>query len=232
MAECPWELDVSQCCTETGLDPEDPSDAAKISSVVQQVSEMMARWSGFAYGGCATVRPLDPCGECRSGCCASGDCIKLHNAADVTEVRILGEVVPETDWHYDVATGMLCAMPGLTWPKRDPRYQAVGSLEVDTLTGSVPDAWALSVGSELACELLLACGGKRCRLPSNATTVTSQGITITLRQDELLYSLPSVISWVNSVNPLRASRPARMLSPELRSNRSGGRYASTAPWHR
>lgn len=230
MTLCAWPIDVTDCCKSTGLDPEEPQDAAKIASVVAQVSDMMSRWSGYTFGGCTTIRPLDPCGECRSGCCGSGDCIKLHTASAVLEVRVYGAVVPESDWHYDVSTGLLCAHPGLAWPTSDPRYQSQGSLEVDVLTGSEPDAWALAVASELACELLLSCAGKKCRIPGNATTVSSQGITITLKQDELLYAIPSVIGWVNTVNPHRATAPARIMSPEARlSQRSGG---ALAPWHR
>lgn len=230
MANCPWPIDITSCCTDSGLNPEVPSDAAKIASVVEQVSAMMSRWSGFAFGGCATVRPLDPCGECRSGCCGSGDCIVLHNASSVTEVRIRGTVVPETDYFFDATRGTLCAAPGLTWPTRDPRYTSNGELEVDVMIGAEPDAWALAVASELACELLLACGGKKCRIPDRAVSVTSQGVTISLRQDDLTYALPSVLSWVNTVNPKRATAPARVFSPELRRANRGGRMP--APWRR
>ena len=228
MADCLWPIDVADCCADTGIDPATEDGAKRIQSVVAQVSAMMARWSGFAFGGCRTIRPLDPCGECRGGCCGSGDCIQLHAVSAVTEVRVHGAEVPETDWHFDPGTGLLCATPGLTWPNRDPRYQSQGSLEVDALTGSAPDAWALAVATELACELLKSCAGKKCRLPSNVTQINGQGITIQMKPDELMYSLPSVIALVTAINPHRATAPARVFSPELNPRRSG----PLAPWHR
>lgn len=230
MPTCPWPIDITDCCKSANLDPSNADDAAKIDSIIAQVSEMLTLWSGGAFGGCRTVRPLDPCGECRSGCCGSGDCIVLHSASAVAEVRVRGEAVPETDYYFDAARGTLCAAPGLSWPTRDPRTSPVGELEVDVLTGAEPDAWALAVATELACELALACGGdKKCRLPRNAITVSSQGVVVSLRQDDLIYSLPGVISWVNSVNPHRATSPARVLSPETRA--PFGARAPRAPWH-
>lgn len=233
MVTCPWPIDVTECAATAGLDPEKPADAAKIEAIVLQVTSMLSRWSGGVFGGCATVRPLSPCGTCgyESGCCAEADCISLHGVSAVTQVRIRGDVVPETDYHFEPARGTLCAGPGLTWPRRDPFTSNIGELEVDVLTGSEPDAWALSVANELACELLLALGNSAsCRIPSNAVSVSSQGIVIQLKQDDLIYSLPSVISWVNTINPHRAVAAPRIYSPELR--RSSQRPSTMSPWRR
>lgn len=209
------------------MDPSNPVDAATIERVIAQVSEMLSLWSGYRYGGCKTVRPLDPCGSCRSFSCCVGDCIVLHNASAIREVRVHGEVVDPSLYAYDPSRQMLCAMPGHRWPTRDPRTSHVPALEVDVMIGEEPDTWALAVATELACEVLTSIKGGKCRLPSNATTVSSQGIVITLSPDELIYAMPSVISWVNSVNPHRVSSPARVMSPEARARSS--RYA---PWAR
>lgn len=231
MALCPWPIDVETCCVETGLDPEKPADAAKIASVVTQVTQMMALWSGFRFGGCRTVRPLSPCGVCRYGCCSSGDCLALHDTSGVTEVRLYGEVVPDVEYHFSAEHGMLCAVPPRRWPVRDALFENVGSLEVDTLIGEQPDEWALSVAAELACEILRSCAGKDCRLPKRATSVSSQGVTITIQPDELMYSIPNVIAWVNSVNPHRATAPARIFSPEAkRAAVTPARGGFRAPW--
>lgn len=210
MDACPWPIDLEACCKQVGVNPDDPRAVA----VIAQVSEMMTRWSGFAFGGCATVRPLDPCGECRGGSCCSGDCIVLHDASGVTEVRVAGEVVAPADYRFDPARGTLCAVPPMTWPVRDPRYAEPGELEVDVLRGDAPSAWAMAVANELACELLLSCTGGKCRLPRNATSVSSQGVTITIPEDELKYAIPAVTAWVASVNPAGATAPARIFSPE------------------
>lgn len=232
MVDCPWPIDVEDCCESTGLDPENPDDAAKIAAVIAQVSIMLSRWSGFAYGGCKTVRPLSPCGECRTRCCLDGDCIVLHDVSEVLEVRVHGEVVE--DWHFDPARGILCAVPPTQWPTADPRFEDVGALEVDVRIGAEPDAWALAVANELACELLLSCQKKQCRLPRNATTVTSQGVTITLTREEIEHLIPAASAWVAAVNPAGATAPARVFSPEAMTNRIVGsqRMAKRfSPWH-
>lgn len=230
MATCFWDIDLSECAESLGLDVEDPEVAGRIESIVAQVSEMFARWSGYAFGGCQTIRPLDPCGECRSGCCVSGDCIKLHSASEVTEVRVYGEALSPASYHF--YGGELCAVPPATFPNVDPRYESVGSLEVDVWVGERPDAWALAVATEFACELLTSTTGKNCRLPGNATSISSQGVTITLSDEELRFSLPSVIAWVNSINPHRATMPARVFSPETRNTTTRSASRSSAPWRR
>ena len=229
---CPWPIDIEACCRGAGLDLDDESNAARVASVIDQVSEMLARWSGGAYGGCATVRPLEPCGRCRTGCCAQGDCLVLHSASAVTAVRIYGNGLDPDDYRFDPARGVLCTtLPGTRWPHRDPRSAEVPAMEVDTLVGAEPDAWALAVAAELACELLRSCAGEKCRLPRNATQVTAQGVTITLAEDELKYALPSVIAWVQTVNPVGAKRPARVLSPEADAARLGSSSGVTVGAH-
>lgn len=206
---CAWLIDVSDCCDDVAAD--DP----RIERVIQQVVEMMRRWSGYAFGGCPiTLRPLEPCMRCRSGCCGAGDCIILHDATSVVAVRVHGETIDPAQWRFD-RRGMLCAVPPLRWPSADPRFEEVGALEVDVLTGTPPDAWTMQVATELACELLKSCtGDETCRLPDNAIRVTAQGVTVELTQDELTYLLPSVAAWVRSVNPQRSAEPARIFSPE------------------
>lgn len=208
--ECPWPIDIETCCKDAGVEPDDE----RVEQVIAQVSQMLSRWSGYAYGGCKTVRPLEPCGQCRSGCCAQGDCIVLHQVSAVVEVRVDGEVVPPSDWHYDPTRGTLCTAPGERWPFADPRSSAVGTMEVDASVGAEPDDWALQVAATLACELLRSCTGARCRLPRNATQVNAQGITVTLSEEAIKHMLPEVSSWVSTVNPRGAVRPTLLFSPE------------------
>lgn len=224
---CTWDIDFGACPARGDESP------TLLASIAAQVSEMMSRWSGYLFGGCRTVRPLDPCGECRGGsCCGSGDCIVLHGASGVLAVRIDGEVVDPADYHFDAARRTLCARPPLRWPTGDPRHDVTGSLEVDIRVGAEPDAWALAVASELACELRKAALGDDCRLPDGATRITSQGITVELTLDEVKYALPSVVAWVSTVNPHRATAPALILSPEVRADRLGRRRGGRAGWWR
>jgi hypothetical protein len=100
---------------------------------------------------------------------------------------------------------------------------------VEVLVGSEPDPWALSVHAELTCELLLSCTGGECRIPTNATQVTGQGVTITLSATELVNFIPSVAAWVTAVNPMKATQPSKVWSPDLAGcGGSGGGGAGTS----
>lgn len=222
MATCDWDISVSDCCNDLDLDFEAEAVQVAVDSAISQVSDMLSRWSGYAFGGCKTLRPLDPCGECRAGCCSNGDALILHDASSVLKVRVDGEVLDDSEWDFDASRGLLYRELGERWPNSDPRVAGEPpAVEVDVRIGAEPDAWAKAVATELACELVRSCMGGKCRLPENATQVTSQGITITLDYDTLKFSLPSVIAWVSAVNPARATRPARISSPEARSARRG-----------
>lgn len=231
---CNWDLALGACCLDAGLSRTNPGEEAKIDGIIAQVSAMMTRWSGYRFGGCRTVRPLDPCGECREGCCAQGDAIVLHDASKVLEVRLDGEKLPDTAYTFAPARGVLYRTGGLRWPTRDIRSASPPALEVDIQIGEDPDAWALTVAAELACELLLDAGNKKCRLPKNATTITSQGVTVTIPESELQYLIPSVAAWVSAHNPLQTSRPARVFSPEGTKARvlgnNSGRGWRRFPW--
>lgn len=216
--DCCWPLDVEACCKRSSLDLTVPEDAAKAHQIIRQVSVMLSTWSGFRFGGCKTIRPSEPCGSCRPRSCIQGDCIILHDASSVVEVRVDGD--PVEGWTFDPVRGILCSDEG--WPTTS--LGDIPTLEVDVMIGEEPDAWALAVGNEIACELIKACvGDKSCRLPRNATTVTSQGVTVALSLDEITYIMPSVIQWVRAINPVRATRPARVLSPEANRAKVVGR---------
>lgn len=220
--ECVWPINLDDCC-EALEEPIDP-DGELVTRVLAAVSSMMSRWSGYSIGRCAeTVRPLGICPECRGWCCGGADSIRLTTndgspVYDVTEVRVDGEAVPDDEWYFDAAKGMLWA-DGSRWPTRDARNlpdTEPGTFAVDVLTGSEPDGWAMWVATQLACELVRSCAGDaECRIPRNATQISSQGITIQLSDEEIQHFLPEVSSWVSAVNPRKATIPAAIFSPEV-----------------
>lgn len=223
---CLWDLNFTEC----GLEATDSASAALIERLTAQVGTMMHTWSGHRYGGCRKVRPLDPCGECYTGCCAQGDAIVLHGASGVVSVHVDGTLLDPTAYTFDAARGVLYRADGIRWPNRDVRSDPVPALEVVVQVGEVPDAWALAVASELACELALSAQGKKCRLPKNATTVTAQGVTIALDVSELRFLIPAVATWVGAMNPHGAVIHSRVFSPEADVRRVVGR--SGTPWRR
>ena len=223
---CPWEVDAESC----GLADLDPESPLFLQSV-ETASSIMTRLSGYTIGQCEVeIRPLNLCPECRTWCCGGGDAIHITSPFnlsvwDVSRVRLGADEYPTSSWRFDRNSRMLYRVPPDVWPKRDEKWSDAGEGEafvVDATVGTPPDSWGLDVVSRLTKELFLSCTGKKCRLPSNVTSVTSQGITVRLRDDEINTFIPELGAWVNAVNPHGARLPAAVYSPDLATARRGG----------
>lgn len=224
---CPWPID-EEACRLTDLDPDSPL----FPNSVATASSIMARQSGYTIGLCEIgIRPLSLCPECRSWCCGGADAIYLRgpNAMpvwEVSRVRLGALEYPTDSWRFDRDSRLLYRKPPEVWPRRDEKWSEVGEGEafvVDAEIGTPPDAWALDVAARLTKEIYLSCTGAKCRLPSNVTTVTSQGITVRLRDDEVNTFIPELGAWVNGVNPHGARLPAAVFSPDVTAARIGAR---------
>ena len=225
-ASCPWPVDAASC----GLADLDPDDPVFIASVAT-ASSIMTRLSAYTVGLCdAEVRPLNLCPECRTWCCGGADALYIvgpfrTSVWDVTSVRLGSDEYPDTSWRFDRESRMLYRVPPDVWPRRDEKWSEAGEGEafvVDAQIGTPPDAWALDVCARLTKELYLSCtGGAKCRLPSNVTTVTAQGITVRLRDDEVNTFIPELGAWMHAVNPHDARLPGAVFSPDITAARMG-----------
>lgn len=222
---CPWEVDPTAC----NLSEIDPQDEIFIKAVAT-ASSMMSRMSGYTVGICETeIRPLGQCRKCRSRCGGGADGIYLVgpfsiNVWDVSRVRLGPDEYPSNTWRFDRESRILFHVPPGKWPNRDEKWSNAGEGEafvVYAMIGVPPDEWALDVVARLSKELYLSCTGGKCRLPSNVTTVTSQGITVRLRDDEVNTFIPELGAWVNAVNPYGARLPGAVFSPEVSHSRTG-----------
>lgn len=84
--------------------------------------------------------------------------------------------------------------------------------------------WA---AADLACEVLIACGGAgpgECRLPSNIVSLTRQGVAmefantgaVTVANGRTLrFGIPVVDMWVQAVNPYGVTGPVKAWSPDM-----------------
>lgn len=216
---CPWPVDPESCGL-GDLDPESPV----FKNSVATASSIMARLSAYTVGTCEVeLRPLNLCRECRTWCCGGTDGLYLRGPYhlgvwDVFNVRLGPDDYPLNSWRFDRDTKMLWRVPPDVWPTRDEKWSAPGEGEafvVDAMIGVPPDAWALDVASRLTKELVLSCTGGKCRLPSNTTSVTSSGITIRLRDQEINTFIPELGAWVHAVNPHGARLPGAVFSPEV-----------------
>lgn len=218
-ASCPWEVDA-EACGLADLDPEAPL----FISAVETASSIMTRLSGYTIGLCEEeIRPLNMCPECRTWCCGGADAIYLKGSYqisvwDVTQVRLGATPYDPSSWRFDRNSRMLYRVPPDVWPRKDEKWSNAGegdAFVVDAQIGTPPDAWALDTAARLVKELYLSCTGKKCRLPSNTTTVTAQGITVRLRDEEVNTFIPELSAWTHAVNPHGARLPATVFSPDL-----------------
>ena len=224
-ASCPWPIDPDSCQLPDDL-PGDVFDKA-----VATGSAIMTRLSAYRIGLCEEqIRPLGMCPSCRTWCCGGTDSIYLRAKAarpvwDVTSVRLGPIEYDPSTWRFDRVDRMLYRTPPEVWPKKDEKWSDAGEGEafvVDALVGSPPDAWALDVLGHLVRELTLSCTGGKCRLPSNVTTVTSQGISIRLRDQEVNTLIPELGAWKNAVNPFDARLPGAVFSPDIKPHNGVG----------
>ena len=222
---CAWPVDEVSCML-GNLEV----DTHLFRSAVATASSVMTRLSAYTVGQCvAEIRPLRMCPECRSWCCGGADSLYLRGPLgipvwEVTRVRLGATTYDEDSWHFDRQDQMLYRVPPDVWPRRDERWSAPGTGEafvVDVVTGTPPDAWALDVAARLVKELYLSCTGGKCRLPSNVTSVTSSGITVRLRDNEVNTCIPELAAWKHSVNPHEARIPAAVFSPDIVGHRRG-----------
>jgi hypothetical protein len=209
---------VNGCTIPEGTD-EDLLEAASVLA-----GTILRTLSGNRVGVCSdTLRPLSECGVCRGYCsCGSGDRIRVLSSngpvVSVTEVTVDGDIIPDDEWRFYPSSQLLYRVPPDVWPTRDTKWADCGDPDtmcVEVQIGSTPDAWALAVHAELTCELIKSCTGGACRLPSNASSVTGQGVSITLTPEDAKMFIPSVAGWVAAINPASATQPTKVYSPDI-----------------
>jgi hypothetical protein len=214
-------------------------DAAVLEAASIRAGVILRTLSGGRVGTCTdTLRPLSECVTCRGWChCGSGDRIRLHSwdgpVTAVSEVWVNGTPIDGDSWRFYPSGQLLYRVPPDVWPNFDDKTADCGdgdTMCVDVSIGYPPDAWALAVHAELTCELVQSCLGLTCRIPKNASSVTAQGVTVTLTPTEAKQFIPAVSGWVAAVNPDNAQTIPRVYSPDLNcGNGGGGAQASTGP---
>lgn len=161
-------------------------------------------------------------GACRCGPDGAAVLLLPGPVADITEVRIDGQSLPETAYTLRDHRRLI-RLDGGIWPAcQDPTTDewAQGSFLVSYLRGvPVPIGGQVAAG-RLACELALAaCGSAECVLPRRTSTVTRQGVTLGFMDtfEDLTAGhtgIWSIDAWTTSVN--RPIPRAGVRSPDVR----------------
>lgn len=133
----------------------------------------------------------------------------------VKEIKINGEVLDPSEY---VLERFAVQRIGSCFPCE--QECDIAPIEITYLYGIDPPPLADLAMGEVACEILAALGGADCRLPSNAISVTRQGVTVDLGDARTLYDmgrigLPIADAFLRSVNPSRLQSASRVYSPDL-----------------
>lgn len=226
MSCAPWP--IRWACDITDVD-EELLDLARESA-----QSILWSMTGRRYGLCSTTEgyrlPCDsPCNFPHRRRFGPGveyallderrNCCKIHLAQtpvrSIDEVRVNGEVLDGDG--YVLERDVLMRL-GDCWPCDDECEEAPVSVDY-TYGIDVPSLGELAMG-ELACEILSGLRGLDCRLPSNAISVTRQGITVDLGDASTLYEqhrlgLPICDAFIRDTNPDRLRQRSTVHTPDL-----------------
>lgn len=180
-------------------------------------------WCG-APGGCCT---------CRAQC----QVWLQPPVSGIVEVRFAssGVVDPATyrvdNWQWLVRQGPAVTGSGATdcWPTcNDYNFPVQGSMApTDDSAWEVTYLWGLPVPGVLqraagtyACEYAKSCLGQPCALPQRVTSISRQGVSVTLADvDQLLQNgltgIVTVDSIIQRFNPYRLSSRMKIASPDI-----------------
>lgn len=217
-------------------------DAANLEDWLLVASEVLYQLSGRQWKGeCAdTVRPC--CSGCpgwhpsgwpdvHDPCRTARDLVlPLQPVTDVLAVKIDGVTLDAAryrvdDWARLVYLPESADAERQGWPTcQDMSLDTteVGTWEVSYLHGAPPPPGGVKAAAALGCELALACQPElvgRCRLPRRVTTITRQGISMTVLTDltkmfELgMTGLPEVDLWLSAHRVGRGARGAAVYDP-------------------
>lgn len=187
-------------------------------------------WAGSAGIGAGLLSPFIRNGTWfNCGCSGSCNCTASCEAwlpgpvATVTEVFSDGVLVPSTSYRVDDGE-WLVRTDGECWPECQD-LDSSNPTDPNTLFVTygrgvpVPVAGQIAAGI-LACEFAKACTGQACALPQNLSSISRQGIEVSLPDpsdllQQGLTGIADVDLWIMAVNPYRKAGRSRVYSPDI-----------------
>lgn len=210
----------------------DTEDEVKVASALDAAQQILWGLSGRRFGLCTVTESYRPSGSAGCGLPykdsegnwrnGSGDAhtcchvlLQRKPVRAIVELKINGEV--QAEGTYALERDYVWRF-GACFPTSadcdDPTVEVTYSYGVD-----VPMLGQLALG-EVACEILAGMGGADCRLPSNAVSVTRQGVTVDLGDAQTLFEqgrigLPLADAFLRYVNPNRLQDNSAVFSPDM-----------------
>jgi hypothetical protein len=181
-------------------------------------------------GECETeLRPTVTCSHRRGTCYCPTRWDRLDLTlwlqgpiVSIDQVTVDGTAVDPTHYRLDNRRWLsACAPDGidsllLPWPTQDLR-RADGDPDTWTVTvthGAIPPSPVVMAAKELACQLIRKAAGNDCELPDNATTISDNGITISMQvPTDGRVGIPRIDSILDLYGRNRTRR--RMIDPTM-----------------
>lgn len=212
----------------------DEFDEALVAAAQESAQTLLWSLTGRRYGKCSTTEGYrlncsTPCGNPFGDRFGPGVdwelggerryCCRIHLASrpvrSIDAVEVFGDLVDPATYMLERDTLLRL---GECWPCE--QSCDVAPVQVTYTWGiDVPILGQLAMG-EMACEFLAAFQGRDCRLPSNAISVTRQGVSVDLGDAQTLFEmgrvgLPISDAFIRSVNPNRLQSASQVFSPDL-----------------
>jgi hypothetical protein len=228
-------------------------DSGVLAAAATDASQLLFALSGRQYSGAcsATIRPYAGSGggfgggvsglpvelargalpdswmlSVNGGVCWSGITLGVYPIRSVTTVKIDGVTVSSTQYRVDDQRWLVRknGRPWPAWQRTDLDDTQVGTFSVTVSYGADPPAAGISAASALGAELAKSRAGLTHRLPQRLTSVTRQGVSITLSDWSKLLAdgytgLFEVDLFLRSANPGRQSRRPSVWSPDIAQHR-------------
>ncbi len=194
--------------------------------------QVLSRGHVIYWGGDSWYCEGNPCG------CRALSRVKLsgYPVRTIEEVKIDGILVDPSEYRLDERR-YLTRMNGSLWPscqQLDLDDTESGTFSITYQYGQTPPQIAKDAAAQLSCEIWKACASANgldvgeCVLPTGATRITRQGITIErtfFQQDEngvWRTGMPFVDGFLNAINPRGLQRSPTFWAPGRRYARGEG----------
>jgi hypothetical protein len=217
-----WSLPMG-CCDDAPDDLEDPVWLGMQAAGIEVVDRLSHRRFG---GPCMyEVRPCPPtcCNCARAACCCGWERLNLQTwlprrlrAIDkiVVNCAAFDGEVPEDEYWLANGRYLTPKRGGSLWPWPPQDLNTVpgdpGTWYIWAVAGDGPNQAILQAAAEVACQLWDVCNGRPCDVPTNAVSVSRDGVTVTL-ETGMIAGLPMVRTVKDLYGARR--RPQRIWDP-------------------
>jgi len=140
--------------------------------------------------------------------------------AGILQVAFDGVALPLDAFRVD-NLHRIVRVDGACWPScqnMNAPLTEPGTLGITYIPGIVPDSSGLWAAGVLACEFSKACSGLKCRLPASVTTISRQGVSMTMSQqlwEGGKTGIREVDAYLMAINPHAHLIPPMVWSPDV-----------------